>query len=289
VLLALPVACGPAGPPPTAGAIDAPQGEWREQSHFIPLTADDGQPVLLAGRVCRPKGDAPARVVVIAHGTPPVASARLTMRLTACESEAVRWFLNRGYLVVLSLRRGYGATAGMYVEGSSECTVDAYARAARISAQDVAATVQYALALPYARPDGAIVVGQSAGGWATDGLNSLPHPKIIAMVSMAGGRGGHVNNVPFNNCKPDNLAAAAGVLGRTATTPMLWVYTANDSYFIPPLAQAMHAAFTGAGGQAELHALPPFAADGHTLFFGAGGSLIWGPLIEHYLAERGAT
>jgi dienelactone hydrolase len=289
LLLILPVACGPTAPPPKAGPIDTPQGEWREQSHFIPLTQDDGAQMLLAARVCRPKSEAPARVVVIAHGTPPLASARATMRLAACENEAVRWFLNRGDLVVLSLRRGYGATGGPYVESSAECSVDAYARAARMSAQDLAATVQYALALPYARPDGAIVVGQSAGGWATNGLNSLPHNKVIAMVSMAGGRGGHVNNVPFNNCRPDNLVTAAGVLGKTATTPMLWIYTANDSYFIPPLAQAMHAAFTAAGGQAELHALPAFAADGHTLFFGAGGSLIWGPVIEHYLAERGAT
>ena len=70
---------------------------------------------------------------------------------------------------------------------------------------------------------------------------------------------------------------------------MLWVYTANDSYFAPPIAEGMYKAFTAAGGQATFRQLPPFAADGHTLFFGRGGSPVWGPLIEAYLKERGAT
>jgi hypothetical protein len=74
--------------------------------------------------------------------------------------------------------------------------------------------------------------------------------------------------------------------GKTATTPMLWVYAANDSYFAPSLARALWHAFTAAGGQANLQQPGPFADDGHHLFFGPGGSTVWGPLVEQYLAER---
>jgi dienelactone hydrolase len=288
-LLCLLAACQGPSQIATTGAIGLPEGPWREQTHLIPFKQDDGLQGVLAGRVCRPTGDAPARVVVIAHGSPPVARERLTTRLASCSSEAVSWFLSRGYMVVLSLRRGYGSTAGQYVEGAEDCSVDAYERSARISAQDLAATVSYAVSLPYARHDGVIVVGQSAGGWATVGLDSLPHPDVIAMISMAGGRGGHEHNVPNSNCHPENLAEAAGRLGQTATTPMLWVYTENDSYFAPPIARAMYQAFSTNGGHADFHAFPPYGADGHRLFFGPGGPEVWGPLVAHYLAERGAT
>ncbi len=134
-----------------------------------------------------------------------------------------------------------------------------------------------------------MVVGQSVGGWVTDGYNSLPHPLVAAMVSMAGGHGGHIHDIPNNNCRPDQLVIAAGILGKTATTPMLWIYTANDSYFAPDLAQRMYDSFTASGGRAEFHQLPPFAADGHTLFLGNGGSAIWGPLMQAYLARMGAV
>ena len=286
LLLAL-AACAASPLAGTPGPVGQPEG--LSQTHYIPVTQADGTQALLLGRVCKPDTPGPSRVVVIAHGSPSDASKRPTMQLTPCDNEAVRWFTARGNLVVLSLRRGYGGTGGPYLEVSTPCTTETYARAARESARDVAATVAYALKLPEARPDGAIVVGQSAGGWATLGLDSVPHPTVAALVSMAGGRGGHSDQRPNTNCRPDNLAAAAGDLGRTASTPMLWIYTENDSFFSPSIARNVHAAFTASGGQADLHQLPTFGNDGHNLFFARGGSAVWGPLVEAYLRTRGAT
>ena len=276
--------------PPLSGAA-GPMGtpEGKSQTHYIPMAQDDGTQALLLARVCMPDTPGPSRVVVIAHGSPSDASKRPLMQLTPCDNEAVRWFNTRGNLVVLALRRGYGGTGGPYLEVASPCTAEIYARAARESARDVAATVAYALKLPNARSDGAVVVGQSAGGWAALGVDSLPLPDVVALISMAGGRGGHVGNRPDNNCRPDNLAAAAGELGRTAATPMLWIYTANDSFFAPGIASSVHQAFTASGGKADLHQLPAFGKDGHNLFFARGGSAAWGPLVEAYLKARGAT
>jgi dienelactone hydrolase len=153
----------------------------------------------------------------------------------------------------------------------------------------MAAAIDAATRLPGVRPDGVILVGQSAGGWGAVAFDSQPHPKVAAIISMAGGRGGHHNDEPNNVCRPDQLTAAAGVLGAQATTPMLWIYTANDSFFAPPLAAAMHAQFTAAGGQAELHQIGPFGADGHQLFFGRGGSAVWGPLVAAYLTRMNVS
>jgi hypothetical protein len=105
---------------------------------------------------------------------------------------------------------------------------------------------------------------------------------------MSVGRGGHHNNQPNSNCAPDRLEVAAGTLARGATTPMLWVYTANDSFFAPQIASAMYAAYAQNGGRAEFQQLGPFGNDGHDLLTLRGGSVVWGPLVERYLASRSA-
>jgi homoserine acetyltransferase len=105
---------------------------------------------------------------------------------------------------------------------------------------------------------------------------------------MSGGRGGHRNQQPNSNCAPDLLAVGASEFGARATTPMLWIYTANDSFFSPAIAGAMYAAFARAGGKADYEAMPAFGSDGHDMFLLRGGSAIWGPLVERYLATRPA-
>jgi hypothetical protein len=70
---------------------------------------------------------------------------------------------------------------------------------------------------------------------------------------------------------------------------MLWVYTANDSYFSPGLAAEMHRAYTAAGAPARLASLPGWGTDGHLLFTSRGGSAVWGPLVEGFLGLRSAA
>jgi dienelactone hydrolase len=127
-------------------------------------------------------------------------------------------------------------------------------------------------------------VGQSAGGWGTIAYGSLPHPRVSGFIVMAGGRGGHLHERPNQNCHPERLAEAAARYGATASTPMLWVYAVNDTFFNPRIAQALYKAFAAAGGHADFQQPGPFDEDGHRLFFGPGGSAIWGPLVERYLA-----
>jgi len=259
----------------------------REQIYFIPVV-DGPRVVQLHARICRPWGDARARLVVINHGSPRGAANRPRMRLGHCDSEATRWFLSRGYVVAYALRRGYGETGGSWAEDYGSCSNPDYLHAGIETARDIDAVVQYATALPFVERQGAVVVGQSAGGWGTIAYASLPHAKVSAFVVMAGGRGGHENNEPNRNCRPDRLVEAARAFGASARTPMLWIYAQNDSYFDPGMARALWRAFTAAGGRADLQQPGPFEADGHHLFFGPGGSNVWGPLVERYLQDTAA-
>lgn len=267
------------------GPINEPGGPWREQLHWAPTQDESGRTRLLFTRICRPKTDAPSRLVVINHGKPRSADVG-KVTPASCTNEAVQWFVQRGYVVVAGVRRGYGKSEGNLAEDSGACGAADLLRGAREGARDVDAILNYAVKLPFVLPDHVVVVGQSVGGWVTDAYAGMPHPRVAAMVSMAGGNGGHIHDIPNNNCRPDQLALAAGTLGKAATIPMMWIYTANDSYFGPPLAKAMYDQFTASGGTVEFHALPAFAQDGHTLFFGPGGAAIWGPLMQDYLARR---
>jgi dienelactone hydrolase len=257
----------------------------RELLMQVPVTDASGQIRELQARVCRPESDAPARLVLINHGSPPEAAARTRTRLGRCDSEAASWFLTRGYVVGFVLRRGYGETDGSFDEGTGDCSQPAFVKGGIETARDMNAAVDAMTRLPFVRPDGVIIVGQSAGGWGAIAYDGIPHPKVAAFVVMAGGRGGHHLNMPNNNCRPDLLAEAAGHFGTTATTPMLWIYTANDSFFAPPIAHAMFEDFTKAGGKADFHQIGPFGNDGHGLFFGRGGSSVWGPIVEDYLRQ----
>jgi pimeloyl-ACP methyl ester carboxylesterase len=270
-------------------AIDpaaAQPGAWRESLHQVPVTDGAGATKAIVMRVCRPAGEAPAPLAVVNHGSPPRAAARAAMEASTCDREAVAWFLRRGFVVALPLRRGYGPSGGAWAEAFGPCHSPDYLAAGSETARDIAAAMAHARGLPFVRADGTILVGQSAGGWGVLALASQRPAGVAAVVNMAGGRGGRAGGVPNANCRPERLVADAGRMGTPAAAPSLWIYTANDSFFGPALAAGMHRAHAAAGGRAEMAALPAFGRDGHGLFFAEGGSEVWGPLVERFLAAR---
>lgn len=266
----------PIARPTSLGPVGKAGGRWRQQAHWIPVWDADGTSPLLYAHVCRPEGSAPARVVVLNHGTGP---DRPIVQPYACDGETPEWFLRRGFLVVSPIRRGYGVTGGAWSEnlavgsqGVRRCDdVDPY-RQALETAREIAAAVNYPTALPGARPDGAVVVGISTGGYGTIAYASQPHPKMAALVNVSGGRGGRIGGGLGQVCHADCLVEAAGCYGAAASTPMLWLYATNDGFFSPDLGRAMHAAFAGSGGQAEFVETGVFGYDGHGMLGGLASS-----------------
>src|SRR6202035_2541173 len=125
------------------------------------------------------------------------------------------------------------------------------------------AALGYMTTQPFVQSDGMIVFGQSAGGFGAMALASLNPSGVRAIIVFSGGRGGHAEGKPNNNCAPDRLVETVAEFGRTARIPMLWIYTHNDSYFGPDLSMRLASAFRAAGGDVEYHLLPDFGEDGH--------------------------
>ena len=195
------------------------------------------------------------------------------------------WFVQHGFVVALPQRPGHGATGGIYREDQGGCDDADFVRAGFGAADSVAAALAYMRAQPFVRRSGAIVAGQSAGGWATLALASRSPVGVRAAISFAGGLGGRSYDQPDNNCAPDRLIATAGEFGRTTRIPTLWIYTENDSYFAPRRSGAMAAAFRGAGGKVDYRLLPAFGRDGHYLAETEGTDPVWGPVVEGFLSQ----
>lgn len=247
-------------------------------------------PDILVGRICAPRLGGPWNVAVLNHGSPASAAQRAAMQPASCASEPVRWFTQRGFIVVAALRRGFGLSTGRAVEDSGACDAPDYAQSGLRGAEDIDAILRFALARKDARPDRPVVVGQSTGGWATIAYNGPNTVVPATFISFAGGRGAHAFLKPPTNCRPDLLIAGGAILGAKAQASMLWISAANDSYFPVPLVEAVQHAYNQAGGKARLAILPSFGREGHALFQGEGGSKFWGNAVERYLAEaRGGS
>jgi dienelactone hydrolase len=254
-----------------------------QQSIRVPIDDASGQHRLMNGYICRPSGIEKPKLVVINHGSSTIASDRPWTPLASCYNDAVRWFMDRHYAVIQVWRLGYGPTGGAWTEGFAHCTAAGYYSAGVETARQIDAVVNYATSLPDVDPNGLVVVGHSGGGWGAIAYDSLPHAHVAAFINMAGGRGGHYRGKADNNCGADQLVAAARLFAKTSSTPMLWIYADNDSYFGPRLAKQMAAAYVAAGGKLEIDQPASHELDGHSLFFENQGSQIWGPFVQKYL------
>jgi dienelactone hydrolase len=273
-----------------AFAEDPPAGPAvQEEVWAIPVTL----PTI--AYVVRPVGNGPFPLVVMNHGVSLDQRERGFFPLVEFR-DAAMWFARRGYMVVAPTGSGYGAAAlddperGIYSVFYSKigsCDNPNFRDAGLAVALFDKWIIDYMTGQKLIVPDDVVVVGQSAGGWGALALSSRNLPAVRAIITFAAGRGGRVGGKPNNNCAPDRLVAATAELGRTARTPMLWIYLENDTFFGPALSKRMHDAYTGAGGNAEYHLLPPFGSDGHFFIDSPYSIPLWAPLVGPFLDKHG--
>jgi len=241
--------------------------------------------------VARPVGAGPFPLVVMNHGVSLNAQERAFFPLVEFR-DAAMWFARRGYMVVAPTGSGYGAAAldvperglhSVFFSKIGSCDNPNFHDAGLAVALLDKWIIDYMTDQKLVVPNRAVVVGQSAGGWAAMALSSKNLPSVRAIITFAAGRGGRVGGKPNNNCAPDKLVEAIADFGRTARTPMLWIYIENDTFFGPALSKQMHQAYTSAGGNAEYHLLPPFGSDGHFLIDSAESIPLWAPLVSRFL------
>lgn len=230
-----------------------------------------------------PDGLGPFPLIVLSHGNPSNAHDRVKVGRYRKLAQ-IREFVRLGFAVIVPIRRGYGATGGTYAEDPGSCQGPNFEHAGVEAAQDLIAAINLADTLPEVDKDHVILVGQSAGGFASLAAASYSPKGVVAVVNFSGGRGGRPATDPGQPCMPDRMAATLGKFASTTKVPVLWHYVENDQYFSPPVVRIWFDAFKTAGGQGQLVFEQPFGRDGHGMFAVDRAIPIWLPEFTHFLS-----
>jgi dienelactone hydrolase len=237
----------------------------------------------LTATVYRPEGDGPFPLIVLSHGNPPNAFDRSKIGRFRKIAQ-IREFVARGFAVIVPIRRGYGATGGSFAEDTGSCEAPDYEHAGLEAAKDLLATIRFAGTVSYVDSQRIVLVGQSAGGFASLAAASLSPPGVIAVVNFSGGRGGNPTKRPGAPCAPERMTATISHFAATTHVPVLWHYVENDQYFAPEVVRQWFSAFQSAGGTGQLVIEPPFGRDGHGMFMVDRAIPIWEPWFDRFLS-----
>ena len=241
----------------------------------------------IAATILRPQGPGPFGVVVLNHGTPGSASGRARESAELLINSAAV-FARRGYVVVLPLRRGFGATGGEFAEDPGTCANPDYRKGEHAAADDVMVAYEYARALPYVDGKRMILAGQSAGGIVSMYAAGTRNPEgLIAVLSFAAGRGGNPDFRPGVPCAIEPVARLLESVGKNVKAPVLLHYAENDLYFNAQTSRLWYERFTAGGARADYVLQPAFGRDGHYIFSETLGVRYWLPAVEQFLGKHG--
>jgi dienelactone hydrolase len=240
----------------------------------------------IAATVLRPDGNGPYGAVVLNHGVS--ASARERARESSdLLINAAAVFARRGYVVVMPLRRGFGATGGEMAEDPGSCSNPDYQRAEQNAADDVMTAYNHARALPYVDGSRMILAGQSAGGLVSVFTAGTRQPQgLQAVLAFAAGRGGDPDINPGIPCAIEPIARVMEGLGKSIRVPVLFHYAENDLFFSPKVTRGWFERFNAGGAGAEYVLQPAFGKDGHYLFGDTLGVRYWLPSVESFLSKH---
>lgn len=284
VALLLPLLCMPI-PVAAVGHVTELELSLREEIFRVPLPPGSGVPALIA-TTYRPQGAGPFPLIVLSHGSPANAAERAKMgRYRAIGP--IREFVNRGFAVIVPMRRGYGLTGGAWAETFYRCAAPDYAHAGNEAAIDLLSTLAFVRNFPDIDHTRVVLVGQSAGGFASIAAASRQPPGVIAVVNFSGGRGGQPATSPGEPCGSDAMERVIGQYAKTIRVPVLWHYAENDRYFSPVHVNAWFQAFQAAGAPGTLVMQPPFGRDGHSLFALPQGLPIWTTAFDMFFEQFG--
>ena len=241
--------------------------------------AEGARRVLIDVTVFTPRARGPFPIVVLSHGSPRNAEDRRLDGRQRLSAQAEP-FLAMGYAVLVPTRRGYGQSGGEWAEGYGTCRDPDYYAAGLESARDIRAAVEAVRAEPWADTRRIVLAGQSAGGFGSVAASAAGLEGLVGVINFAGGRGSRAAD---DVCGEERLVEAMARYGRSARVPELWLYSANDRFFAPSLAQRMFEAFVATGGNAQFVQAPAVGLDGHAYFARAVDD--WAPRVRSFLAR----
>jgi len=256
-----------------------------QEARLVPVTLD-GERVRLQMRVYEPANGAPAPTLVFNHGSTGRGTDPAIFTRPLDFPDVARFFVARGWAVVIPARRGRGGSEGIYDEGFWPNRALGYAcdptlplAGAERALRDVEAAMGAILAMPFVDRTRVVIGGQSRGG--------------ILSVAYAGGHADQVKGVinfvgGWNGSRCQHATAInQSIFVRGARFPgdTLWLYGDEDPFYPLSHSRANFDAFQAAGGRGTFHELPA-EFGGHYIWRRPDR---WGSTVEDYLKKLGLS
>jgi dienelactone hydrolase len=166
----------------------------------------------------------------------------------------------KGYVVMMLVRRGYGASQGPDSEYLETAEASGFA-----GAKDLIAGVEYMRGQPDVDASKIFLVGHSQGGWVTLAASALSTDGVLGAVNLSGGinfQQEHGNSIRSSLVNEMHMFHSAQIYGAAARVPSLWIYAENDNFRTDSV-RGWLSGFQQAGGQATLAVKPAYSTDGH--------------------------
>ena len=174
---------------PVQAQQDKLDSSLRETVHSVPVAAAGASIVVTS---FRPRGEGPFPWIVLSHGTATTVQANRTIGRNRNLPLAREW-VRRGYAVLVPIRRGYGASGGeKFGDAYGSCSRPDFRRAGEGAALDLLATVEWAKAQRDLDAKRWLLVGQSAGGFASIYTASKRPEGLVAVLAFSSGRAARV-------------------------------------------------------------------------------------------------
>ncbi len=259
-----------------------------EETHRVPVAVVDAygktmeQEIVVT--VFKGWGSAPRPMLLLNHGraTDPEGRAALGR---ARYSDAAGYFAQRGFIVAVPTRVGYGVSGGEDVEDTGVCGKKQYEPGFDAAAQVSLQVLDWMRQRPDVNPGRIVVAGQSVGGATSIAVAAKNPAGVVAAINFAGGAGGNPKTRPGQPCDAHLMKRMLAGFGEKARIPTLWIYAENDLFMGATAPREWFAAFQSAGGRGEFVQFPPQGEDGHNLF--TRGRDVWQPRVDEFLKSLG--
>src|SRR5262245_22566105 len=167
-----------------------------QETRMVPVTIEH-EPVSLEMRIYRPASEEPAPTLVFNHGSTGTGTNPEAFTRPLDFPEVARFFVARGWAVVIPARRGRGGSDGVYDEGfwpdrsrGYACDQTLSPAGADRALRDVEAAVRAIVAMPFVDRTRVVIGGQSRGGILSVAYAGLHRGEVKGVINFVGGWNG---------------------------------------------------------------------------------------------------
>lgn len=216
-------------------------------------------------------------VVVFNHGS--TGPGQIPVDQTQKYPTVARYFVEKGFALLVPMRRGRGKSEGPYQEGGDGYRCGNEASGINSAVEDLDGVFTFIRKQAWADTSKILIGGVSRGGILSVIYAGRRPDMLKGVINFVGGW-------MSERCFPDYNGRFFAEAAQKAAVPMIWLYAENDNYYSPTAIKSYRADFEKAGGKGAFHLFKDIGGNGHYL---SSKPLFWRAAMDEYLNQLGLS